>query len=66
MENGVGAWATSASKYVQEAMLYSEAHLHENFGGRKFAKNFINPFESEYDPMMDLSDELGTILLNYY
>ena len=40
--------------------------LHENFRDQKFAKNFINPFEWEYDPLMDLSAVLGPILLNYY
>ena len=66
LENGVEAWATSASKYVQEAVSNSEAYLHDNFGGRKFAKKVINPFESEYDPLMDFSAELGPIFLNYY
>ena len=66
LENGVEAWATSASKYVQEAMSNSEAYLHDNFGVWKFTKKVINPFESEYDPLMDLSAELGLILLNYY
>ena len=38
LENGVEAWATSALKYVQEAVSNSEAYLHENFGVRKFCK----------------------------
>ena len=42
-------------------MSNSEAYLHEHFGGWKFAKKVINPFESEYDPLMDLSDDLGPI-----
>ena len=46
LENRVEAWDTSASKYVQEAVPNSEAYLHEHFGGRDFAKMFINPFES--------------------
>ena len=46
LENGVGAWATSALKYVQEAVSNSAAYLNEKFGGRKFAKKFINPFDS--------------------
>ena len=45
-------------------MSNSEAYLHDNFRGRKFAKKVINPFESEYDPLMDSSAELGPILLN--
>ena len=66
LENGVEAWATSASKYVQEAVSNSGAYLHDNFGGRKFAKKIKNPFDSEYDPLMDLSAEMRPILLNYY
>ena len=66
LENRVEAWATSASKYVQDAVSNSEVHLYENFMGRKFAKNVINTFESEYDPLMDSSAELGPFFLNYY
>ena len=66
LENGVEAWATSASKYVQEDVSNSEAYLHEHFGSQKFAKKVNNPFESEYAPLMGSSDELGPILLNYY
>ena len=66
MENVVEAWATSALKYVQEAVSNPGAYLHENLGGRKFTKKVKNPFESEYDPLMDSSAELGPILLNYY
>ena len=51
---------------MQEAVSNSEAYLHENFGGRKFSKKVINPFESEYDPLMDLSADLGPIFLDSY
>ena len=61
LETGVEAWATSALKYVQETVSNSEACLCENFGGQKFAKKFINPFESKYDPLVDSSSELGPI-----
>ena len=40
--------------------------MYENFGGRNFSNKVINPFESEYDPLMYSSAELGPILLNYY
>ena len=53
LENGVEAWDTSASDYVQEAVSNSEAYLYEHFGGRKFENKVINPFESEYDPLID-------------
>ena len=59
LEKGVEAWANNALNYVQESVSNSEAYLHEHFGGRKFAKKVINPFESEYDPLMDSSAELG-------
>ena len=65
LENVVEAWATSALKYVKEDLSNSETYLHDNFGGHKFAKKIINPFESEYGPLMDSRDELGPILLNY-
>ena len=58
LENGVESWATSASKYVQEAVSNSEAYLYEYFGDRKSTKNVINQFISDYDPLMDSSARL--------
>ena len=66
LENGVEAWDTSELLYVQEAVSSSEAYLHEHFGGQKLANKVNNPLESEYDPLIGLSAELGPILLNYY
>ena len=66
LENGFEAWATSALEYVKEAVSNSEIYLHEHFWGLSFAKKVINPFESEYDPLMDSSAELGPVFLNYY
>ena len=66
LENGFEAWATSALKYLKEAVSNSEDYLHENFGGRKFSKKVINTFESEYDPLMNSSADLGLMLMNYY
>ena len=40
--------------------------MHEHFGGQKFAKKLINPFESDYDMLMDFSAELGPIFMNSY
>ena len=40
--------------------------MHEHFGGRKFVKKVINTFESEYDPLMNSSADLGLMLMNYY
>ena len=65
LENGVESWATSALKYVGEAVSNSEAYLHENFGGQKFSEKVNNPFELEYDLLMYSSAGLGAILLNY-
>ena len=36
------------------------------WGGQKFAQKVINPFESNYYPLINSSAELGPILLNYY
>ena len=36
------------------------------YGGRKFPNKVINPFESEYDPLMDSSADLGPFFLNYF
>ena len=36
------------------------------FGGWNFAGKVINPFDPEYDPLMDSSADLGLIFLNYY
>ena len=71
MENTEVSWSkplahAGTSKYVQESVSNSEAYLHENFGGRKFSKKVINPFEWEYDTLVDYSDELVSTLLNYY
>ena len=46
-------------------MSNSEAYLHDNFGGRKFAKKVINPFELDYDPLINSLAEPGPIFLNY-
>ena len=53
LENGVEAWATSASDYVQKAVSNLEAYLHEHYGDWEFSKKVINPFKSEYYPLMD-------------
>ena len=55
VENGVKAWATSALKYLQEAVCNSVAYLNDYFGDQKFAMKVIHPFESDYDPLIDSS-----------
>ena len=44
-------------------MSKSEAYLN---GGRKLTNRVNDPFEWEYDPLMDSSSDLGPILMNYY
>ena len=66
LENGIEAWATIASKYAQEDVSKSEAYLNEHFGVHKFAKKVINPFELDYDPLINSLAEMGPIFLNYY
>ena len=50
---------------MQESASNSEAYLHGHFRVRKFAKKFINPFKSDYDPLVDSSAEMGSIFLNH-
>ena len=40
--------------------------MHEHFWGRDFVNKVNTTFKSEYDPLMDLSSDLGPIFLNYY
>ena len=41
LEKVVEVWATSASKYVQEAVSNSEDYLHENFGVGSFQRRVL-------------------------
>ena len=66
LPNGVQAWATSPSKYIQEAVKNVEDHLHKEYGGRKLAKRASAPFPRDYAPELDMSPVLDAKQANYY
>ena len=66
LPNGVQAWSTSPSKYIQEAVRCVEAHLHKEYGNRKLAKRATAPFPRDYIPELDISPELAAKQANYY
>ena len=57
LPNGVQAWSTSPSKYVQEAVRNVGIHLCQEYGGRKFAKRATAPFPRGYIPELDTTPE---------
>jgi len=66
LPNGVQAWSTSPSKYIQEAVKNVEKYLHIHCGGRKLAKRANAPFPRDYAPELDISTELDPKRANYY
>ena len=66
LPNGVQAWSTSPSKYIQEAVKNVEEHLHNECGGRKLAKRATAPFPRDYAPELDMSPVLDSKRANYY
>ena len=66
LPNGVQAWSTSPSKYIQEAVKNVEEHLHNECGGRKLAKRATAPFPRDYAPELDMSPVLDSKKANYY
>ena len=66
LPNGVEAWSTSPSKYVQEAVKNVELHLAKEYDGRKLAKRASESFAPNYKPELDMSLELGPREATYY
>ena len=66
LHNGVQAWSTSPSKYIQEAVKNVEKYPHINCGGMKLAKRANAPFSRDYAPELDISPELDPKRANYY
>ena len=66
LPNGVEAWATSPSKYVQEAVKNVESHLSKEKDGMKLDKRASAPFMRDYKPELDMSPELGPTEASYY
>jgi len=66
LENGVHAWAMSASKYVQESVKNVETYLGKHFGGRKLPRRARAPWPNDYKIELDESPALSTELASYY
>ena len=66
LPNGIQAWSTSPSKYIQEAVKNVDNYLHTNCGGMKLAKRANAPFSRDYAPELDISPELDPKRANYY
>ena len=58
LPNGVEAWAMSASKYIQGAVMNLRKYLKENGEGRTLPKRASNPFPQSYRPEIDVSEVL--------
>ena len=65
LPNGVEAWSTSPSKYVQERVKNAEDHLAKEHGGAKLAKRISAPFVGDYKPELDMSPVLGPTDASY-
>jgi hypothetical protein len=61
--NGVVAWGTSSSKYVQAAVQNVQEYLKNN-GDRKLKKKASAPFEATYRTEIDESPVLGPEMAN--
>ena len=66
LPNGVEAWATSPSKYVNEAVKNVESYLAKEYDGRTLKRKAGAPFIPGYRPELDLSPELDSTQAQYY
>ena len=64
MDNGVKAWAISASQYVQTAVKNVELQLSKN--NQKLPSKADTPIQTTYRPELDTSDELLPEQSSYY
>ena len=67
MENGVEAWAFSASQYIQSAVRNVEEYLKKRGDGRwSLPTKSETPIRSTYRPELDVSPELDAEDASYY
>ena len=58
LPNNVVAWALCPSEYVHEAVESVEQHLAKEYDGRKLVKRASTPFQVNYRPELDITQEL--------
>ena len=67
LSNGVAAWGMSPSKYVQESVANAVKYLASHFDGKyKLPAAAANPFPTNYEPEMDISEILKPDVATYY
>lgn len=66
MPNGVEAWDLSTSKCVQEAVRNCEEGFKEHFPKREGTGRFSNPFPTDSDPDLNISEKLDAGKANYF
>jgi hypothetical protein len=67
LDNGVSAWASSPAKYVWASVENVEKYLRDLKNDRwKLPRKCSNPFELDYEPELDTSEELNAELSNWY
>ena len=66
LDNGVSAWASSPAKYVWASVENVEKYLRDLKNDRwKLPRKCSNPFELDYEPELDPSEELNAELSNW-
>jgi hypothetical protein len=66
LPNGVVAWGTSSSKYVQSAVQNVKEYLAALPGDQMLVKKASGPFAGEYKPELDENPELDPTRANFY
>jgi hypothetical protein len=67
LDNGVSAWASSPAKYVWASVGNVEKYLQDLKNDQwKLPRKCSNPFELDYEPELDTSEELNAELSNWY
>ena len=66
LDNGVYAWSSSPSKYVQDAVSNVERYLTLHYPGRKLRNKLAGPWPTGYVSELDESPELDVDKANYY
>jgi hypothetical protein len=66
LPNGVIAWGTNSSKYVQSAVHNVKEYPEALPGDQKLLKKASGPFAGVYKPELDESPELDSIRANLY
>jgi len=66
LDNGVQAWSSSPSKYIQDAVTNVENYLATQYPGRKLKNKLSGPWPGDYASELDDSPELDPTKANYY